>query len=263
MNSDEFIDQDLMNDPTNTSTRLPPHSSGNQSDQTRPNVTAFGQNQIRPTGIRDPQNGSNISTNDQNDLMPAVNDLEALTADVESNSVASRTTVREILDMLQAKRQGATPKDLFSLAWTCYHNGSSRFVTLATNAPCGMPHSELKDLVENFCTLRQFGGDYATPCSVTGKQQTTPPANWATNGCHADSRFAAFDFFNAVRSDSSPVPPGGMRFKPTDAEILGHSMNAKMSIVESRRASNMVSTRADILAQQQIHEQPKPPMITF
>nr|QED44431.1 CP [Garlic virus E] len=263
MNGDEFIDQDLMNDPTNTSTRPPPQSSGNQSDQTRPNVTAFGQTQTRPTGNRDPRNGSNISTNDQNDLMPAVNDFEALTADVESNSVASRTTVREILDMLQAKRQGATPKDLFSLAWTCYHNGSSRFVTLATNAPCGMPHAELKDLVENYCTLRQFCGFYAKACYVTGKQQNKPPANWSRKGYQDESKFAAFDFFNAVLSDSSPVPPGGMRFKPTDAEILGHSMNAKMSIVESRRASNTVSTRADLLAQQQIHEQPKPPMITF
>nr|QZH70120.1 coat protein [Garlic virus B] len=54
-----------------------------------------------------------------------------------------------------------------------------------------------------------------------------------------------------------------MRFKPTQEEILGHSMNAKMSIIESRKASNMVSTRADLLAQQQIHDAPKPLMLTF
>nr|QED43975.1 CP [Garlic virus A]QED44203.1 CP [Garlic virus A]QED44311.1 CP [Garlic virus A]QED44353.1 CP [Garlic virus A]QED44359.1 CP [Garlic virus A] len=253
-----------MNNPVDPSTSQQQMSgTSSQVSQPRPNVNPFGQNQTRPLGNRDPQNNNSDASSDIDGLMPAVTDFETLTKDVESNSVASKLIIREILDMLQAKRQGATPKDLFSLAWTCYHNGSSRFVTLTTDAPCGMAHSELKDIVENSCTLRQFCGFYAKACYVAGKQQNKPPANWSRKGYQEDSKFAAFDFFNAVLSDSSPSPPGGMRFKPTDAEILAHSMNAKMSIVESRRATNMVSTRADLLAQQQIHEQPKPPMITF
>nr|AID49641.1 coat protein [Garlic virus D] len=250
-----------MNEQGNTSTQ-PPRGTVNPPGPPQPNVSAFGQGQTRPSGGRDPTNANPVA-NEQDDLMPAVTEFENLANDVESNSIASRTTIREILDMLQATRQGATPRDLFSLAWTCYHNGSSRFVTLSTKAPCGMPHSELKDLVENFCTLRQFCGFYAKACYVTGKQQKKPPASWSRKGYQDDAKFAGFDFFNAVLSDFSPAPPGGMRFKPTDAEILAHSMNAKMSIVESRRSSNMISTRADLLAQQQIHEQPKPPMITF
>nr|QED44257.1 CP [Garlic virus A] len=251
---------DDLTDP-NMSQQLPGTTS--QVSQPRPNTNPFGQNQLRPVGNRDPQNNGGNSSDDVNELMPAVTEFETLTRDIESNSVASKSIIREILDMLRAKRQGATPKDLFSLAWTCYHNGSSRFVTLNTDAPCGIAHSELKDLVENYCTLRQFCGFYAKACYVAGKQQNKPPANWSRKGYQDESKFAAFDFFNAVLSDSSPSPPGGMRHKPTDAEILAHSMNAKMSIVESRRAINMVSTRADLLAQQQIHEQPKPPMITF
>nr|AAM70501.1 coat protein [Garlic virus D] len=250
-----------MNEQGNTSTQSP-RGTVNPPGPPQPSVSAFGQGQTRPSGSRDPPNANPI-TNEQDELMPAVNEFENLANDVESNSIASRATIRDILDMLQATRQGATPKDLFSLAWACYHNGSSRFVTLSTKAPCGMPHSELKDLVENFCTLRQFCGFYAKACYVTGKQQKKPPASWSRKGYQDDAKFAGFDFFNAVLSDFSPAPPGGMRFKPTDAEILAHSMNAKMSIVESRRSSNMVSTRADLLAQQQIHEQPKPPMITF
>nr|QED44269.1 CP [Garlic virus A] len=244
----------------NAAQRIP--GSTSQVSQPRPNVNPFGQSQTRPLGSRNPPN-SNTATDEFAEFMPAATDFESLTKDVESNSVASKLIIREIFDMLQAKQQGATAKDLFSLAWTCYHNGSSRFVTLSTEAPCGMAHSELKDLVENYCTLRQFCGFYAKACYVAGKQQNKPPANWSRKGYQDDSKFAAFDFFNAVLSDSSPKPPGGMRFKPTDAEILAHSMNAKMSIVESRRATNMVSTRADLIAQQQIHEQPKPPMITF
>nr|AHA31782.1 coat protein [Garlic virus D] len=250
-----------MNEQGNTSTQSP-RGTANPPGPPQPSVSAFGQGQTRPSGSRDPPNANPI-TNEQDELMPAANEFENLANDVESNSIASKVTIRDILDMLQATRQGATPKDLFSLAWTCYHNGSSRFVTLSTKAPCGMPHSELKDLVENFCTLRQFCGFYAKACYVTGKQQKKPPARWARKGYQDDAKFAGFDFFNAVLSDFSPPPPGGMRFKPTDAEILAHSMNAKMSIVESRRSSNMVSPRADLLAQQQIHEQPKPPMITF
>nr|ASY93220.1 coat protein [Garlic virus D]ASY93222.1 coat protein [Garlic virus D] len=250
-----------MNEQGNSSTQSP-RGTVNPPGPPPPSVSAFGQGQTRPSGSRDSQNANPV-TNEQDELMPAVTEFENLANDVESNSIASRATIRDILDMLQATRQGATPRDLFSLAWTCYHNGSSRFVTLSTKAPCGMPHSELKDLVENFCTLRQFCGFYAKACYVTGKQQKKPPASWSRKGYQDDAKFAGFDFFNAVLSDFSPAPPGGMRFKPTDAEILAHSMNAKMSIVESRRSSNMVSTRADLLAQQQIHEQPKPPMITF
>nr|QYA72409.1 capsid protein [Shallot virus X] len=232
-------------------------------NQPIPSVTAGGQNQFRPSGGLGNQGSRPTESSNQDELLPTEAEIEAITSDVESNSVAPKATIREILDALQAKRQNATPKDLFSLAWACYHNGSSRFVNLNTDAPCGITHAELKDLVEGFCTLRQFCSYYAKSCYVSGKQQKKPPANWSRKGYPEEAKFAGFDFFNAVLSESSPAPPGGMRFKPTQAEILGHSMNAKMSIVESRQSSHMVSTRADLLGRQQINEQPKPPMITF
>ncbi|UXP34785.1 coat protein [Garlic virus J] len=228
----------------------------------RPNVSAAGQT-VTPTGKnpRQPAMSSNASTQDE--LMPDEKEVEAIAEDVVSNSVAPKSIIREILDTLKARQPAATAKDLFSLAWACYHNGSSKFVTLSTDAPCGIAHAELKDLVEDFCTLRQFCGYYAKTCYVTGRQQKKPPANWARKGFPDEAKFAAFDFFNAVLSDSSPNPPAGMRFKPTQPEILSHSMNAKMSILESRKSSNMISNRADLLAQQQIHEPPKPLMLTF
>ncbi|QED44455.1 CP [Garlic virus H] len=219
------------------------------------------QNQRNPG--RNPPPRPQADLNAQENIMPSEAELTAVADDVTSNSVATKETVREILNTLQARRPNATPKDLFSLAWACYHNGSSKFTTMTTDAPCGISHAELKDLVEDYCTLRQFCGYYAKTCYVTGKQQNKPPANWSRKGFQDESKFAAFDFFNAVLSDSSPSPPGGMRFKPTQDEVLGHSMNAKMSIIESRKASHMVSTRADILAQQQIHEPSKPLMLTF
>nr|ACV88262.1 coat protein [Shallot virus X] len=248
-----------LNNPNNQ--RIPAGSSN--INQPLPNVTASGQTQFRPQGGLGNQNSRPVDTSNQNELLPTEAELESITSDVESNSVASKATVREILDALQAKRQNATPKDLFSLAWACYHNGSSKFVNLNTDAPCGITHAELKDLVEDYCTLRQFCSYYAKSCYVAGKQQKKPPANWSRKGYPEEAKFAGFDFFNAVLSDSSPAPPGGMRFKPTQAEILGHSLNAKMSIIESRQPSHMVSNRADLLGRQQINEQPKPPLITF
>nr|QZH70126.1 coat protein [Garlic virus B] len=233
-----------------------------QGLNTQPQADGTGpQSQRNPN--RNPLPRPQTDLNTQDNIMPSENDLDAIDGDVKSNSVATKETVKEILSNLQARRTNATPKDLFSLAWTCYHNGSSKFTTLTTDDPCGIPHAELKDLVEDYCTLRQFCGYYAKTCYVTGKQQNKPPSNWSRKGYQEESKFAAFDFFNAVLSDSSPAPPGGMRFKPTQEEILAHSMNAKMSIIESRKASNMVSTRADLLAQQQIHEAPKPLMLTF
>nr|QNT09585.1 coat protein [Garlic virus B]QNT09587.1 coat protein [Garlic virus B] len=220
-----------------------------------------GQSQRNPN--RNPPPRPQTDLNAQDNIMPSESDLAAIAGDVTSNSVATKETVKEILSNLQARRINATPKDLFSLAWACYHNGSSKFTTLTTEAPCGIPKAELKDLVEDYCTLRQFCGYYAKTCYVTGKQQNKPPSNWSRKGFQEESKFSAFDFFNAVLNDSSPAPPGGMGFKPTQEEILGHSLNAKRSVIESRKASNMVSTRADLLAQQQIHEAPKPLMLTF
>nr|QED43321.1 CP [Garlic virus C]QED43327.1 CP [Garlic virus C] len=259
MNKDDLSDDLVSAAMTDSSSQGFNPSTSAQG--TRPGVVS---GPIPPAPSRNPRPSSTQGgTTVNNELLPSESELEAVANDVTSNSVATQSTIREILDLLRARRPSANPKDLFSLAWACYHNGSSRYTNLATDAPCGMSHAELKDLVEEFCTLRQFCGFYAKTCYVTGKQQNKPPANWARKGFQDDSKFAAFDFFNAVSSDSAPNPPGGMRFKPTQAEILGHSLNAKMSIIESRKSSNMVSTRADVIAQQQIHEPPKPLMLTF
>nr|UTU35109.1 coat protein [Shallot virus X]WEQ03303.1 coat protein [Shallot virus X] len=248
-----------LNNPNNQ--RIPAGPSN--INQPLPSVTAGGQNQFRPLGGLGNQGSRPTESSNQDELLPTEAEIEAITSDVESNSVAPKATIREILDTLQAKRPIATPRDQFSLAWACYHNGSSSFVNLITDAPCGITHAELKDLVEGFCTLRQFCSYYAKSCYVSGKQQKKPPANWSRTPYPEEAKFGPFDFFNAVLRESFPAPPGGMRFKPRQAENLGHSMNAKLSIIESRQSSHMVSTRADLLGRQQINEQPKPPMITF
>lgn len=94
-----------------------------------------GQNQRNPN--RNPPPRPQADLNAQDNIMPSENDLAAVAGEVTSNSVATKETVKEILSTLQARRTNATPKDLFSLAWACYHNGLSKFTTLTMDAPCG------------------------------------------------------------------------------------------------------------------------------
>ncbi|WVN62093.1 coat protein [Rehmannia allexivirus] len=210
------------------------------------------------SNVRPPQTPTNVSTNP---LMPTFEEL----GDVAtfSNSIATQQTVRDVLAMAQAQYPGVTAKDLITLAMSCYHNGASKYVTLEGSSPAGVPFSTLKDIVEQHCTLRQFCSYYAKYCYVLGKKTHTPPANWNRRGFMQEAQYAAFDFFNAVLSDAAPNPPGGMAFHPTPAEIKGHSLNAKMAIVESRQQENQHSNRGNLAAMQQVNAAPTAPLITF
>nr|QYF50172.1 MAG: putative coat protein [Yunnan alphaflexivirus] len=197
------------------------------------------------------------------ELVPDEAALQTLATTVEVNKTATRATVTAILQEVKAKSSGATVTDLVSLAWACYHNGSSRYTTLESTAPCGLKHSEMKDLVENHCTLRQFCMFYAKVIYNMGREQKIPPANWAQKGYREETKFAAFDFFNGVLSDAAVMPSGGLKHHPSPEERKAQQLNAKMAILESREQDNQFSTRGNLLAMQQVRAPPTAPLITF
>jgi len=236
-----------------TPATIPASNSGQGGGQNQDTAQGSGSNQTTappPAG-----------TGTTNPLMPTFEELGSVT--IASNSIATEQTVKNILAMVQAQHQGSGVKDIIALAVACYHNGASKYVTLEGTSPGGAPFSSLKDVVEQHCTLRQFCSYYAKYCYILGRKTKTPPANWTRRGFKEEAKYAAFDFFYAVLSDAAPSPPGGMAFQPTQAEILGHSLNAKFAIVESRQQENQHSNRGNLAAMQQVGAPVAPPLITF
>lgn len=211
-----------------------------------------------------PQNNAFLR-DDKNDnpLIPDDDQLALLTTNVQANKVATADTLNNILADLTKKHTNAGVPDLVSLAWSCYHNGSSRYTTLDTHSPNNVHLAEIKDIVESHCTLRQFCTYYSKICYNMGRSAQKPPANWAAKGFSEDTKYAAYDFFNGVLNPAAPPPKSGMKFKPTEAEIKAHAVNSTMAIMESRPQANGFSTRGNMMAMQQIRTQPTNPLITF
>lgn len=212
-----------------------------------------------PPPPRNPASGGSSA----NPLIPADDELATLGTTVQANKVATQDAVSAVLAELQQSFPSATAIDLVSLAWACYHNGSSRYVTLEGSSAHGIPLASIKDVVENHCTLRQFCMYYAKLCYNKGRSDKIPPANWAAKGFKAESMYAAFDFFNGVLNEAVPKPRTGMKFVPTEAEKAAHAVNAIMAITESRQQANQFSNRGNMLAMQQIRTPAPPPLITF
>lgn len=250
----------------------PPAAPAAQRPAAQPlNPAALQQQQQRQpssgggtSGGRPAAGGAGSSGTSQDDeLVPSGDQLQTIAAAIAVNKVATREIIAQILADAVAHTGTVTNLDLVSLAWACYHNGSSRYTTLESTGPGGILHSDLKDIVENRCTLRQFCMFYAKVIFNMGKEQKTPPANWAAKGFKEDSKYAAFDFFAGTLSGAAVSPPGGLKHKPSPEEQKAHALNAKMAILESREQENQYSNRGNLLAMQQVRAPPAAPLITF
>nr|QIC35027.1 coat protein [Alfalfa virus S] len=213
-------------------------------------------NQTRPTAPDNNSAGDDL-------LMPSLEEIQLITREIDSNTVATKQTVTEILDLLKADHREADRSDLFQLAWFCYHNGSSRFLVARGETSHRVPLAKIKNVVELKCTLRQFCMYYAKTCYNTGKAQMIPPASWSTRGYPENAKFAAFDFFSGVTNNAVPTPAGGMAYYPTADEIASQSLNADLAIAGSRTNPHQYSTRGNMMGMQQVRARDPPPMITF
>jgi len=226
----------------------------NPNDTSNTNPPQGNQNRPAPT--------DNPNTNDDL-LMPSPEELLLITREIDSNTVASKQTVTDILDLLKVDHPTADRSDLFQLAWFCYHNGSSRFLVARGETSHRVPLAKIKNVVELKCTLRQFCMYYAKTCYNTGKGQMIPPASWSTRGYPENAKFAAFDFFSGVTNNAVPAPTGGMAYYPTAEEIASQSLNADLAIMGSRTNPHQYSTRGNMMGMQQVRARDPPPMITF
>ncbi|UQZ09539.1 putative capsid protein [Freshwater macrophyte associated alphaflexi-like virus 1] len=172
------------------------------------------------------------------------------------NAVVNALTELQVPDntgKLVKPLKDATPEQfsntLFAFAVYCADNGASDKATFlgdytpSATAPANVPFSSVADAVKRQCTIRQFCGYYAQ--NVWNYLLSTgPPMNWEKKGFTPATKYAAFDFFDAV-SIKTAVSPISLLREPTLDELNANKTNAHAAIVNARASEgSILSTRA-------------------
>ncbi|AFV31421.1 coat protein [Rubus canadensis virus 1] len=119
----------------------------------------------------------------------------------------------------------------WDLALHCADVGSSELTELAgtcTFAP-NVTRSDMGAVVKSICTLRQFCSLYAKIVWNIMITCDRPPANFLKRNHKWETRFAAFDFFDAVLNPAALEPEGDFR-RPNNEEITAAETVKRIAI---------------------------------
>jgi hypothetical protein len=104
-------------------------------------------------------------------------------------------------------------------------------------------NSTIAEIIRRHCTVRQLCGYYARNV-WNYLLENGPPMNWEKKNFTPATKYAAFDFFDAV-SVKTAVSPATLVREPTLDEINANKTNAHAAIVSSRISEGTVfSTNA-------------------
>nr|AAR11506.1 coat protein [Banmivirus BanMMV] len=121
------------------------------------------------------------------------------------------------------------------IAEICRHNGSSSDITFKGRSKSGIEFSSLVAAVREICPLRQFCRAYANLVWEKSLAEKNPPQHWQKRGFKERVKFAAFDFLDAVGSDSAIMPPTGISRLPTDEELNANLAAKSIAVINSAR----------------------------
>nr|WAB21346.1 coat protein [Banmivirus BanMMV] len=117
----------------------------------------------------------------------------------------------------------------------CRHNGSSSDITFKGRSKSGIEFSSLVAAIREICPLRQFCRAYANLVWEKSLAEKNPPQHWQKRGFKERVKFAAFDFLDAVGSDSAIMPPTGISRLPTDEELNANLAAKSIAVINSAR----------------------------
>lgn len=123
----------------------------------------------------------------------------------------------------------------YLLARACYDNGSSPFTQYPGKYQIGekvITLDQLANTVRKVVPIRRFARFWAKTIYSIAKAKNEPPTKWAQKGFSFQTRFAAFDFFDAVVSPHTPVATGVPKAVPTNEEIAAN--NTSRSVLTYR-----------------------------
>nr|AAR11507.1 coat protein [Banmivirus BanMMV] len=121
------------------------------------------------------------------------------------------------------------------IAETCRHNGSSSDITFKGRSKSGIEFSSLVAAIREICPLRQFCRAYANLVWEKSLAEKNPPQHWQKRGFKERVKYAAFDFLDAVGSDSAVMPPTGISRLPTDEELNANLAAKGIAVINSAR----------------------------
>jgi hypothetical protein len=155
--------------------------------------------------------------------------------------------IRGMSDAIKKTTDLELSNSFFAFAVYCADNGSSD--KQVYNGTCDLhgdesiSYSTLTTLIRRQCTIRQFCGYYAQ--NVWNYLiENGPPMNWEKKNFTPSTKYAAFDFFDAVSVRTAASPETLIR-EPTLDEINANKTNGHAAIVTSRATEGSVySTNA-------------------
>nr|WAB21366.1 coat protein [Banmivirus BanMMV] len=121
------------------------------------------------------------------------------------------------------------------IAEICRHNGSSSDITFKGRSRSGIEFSSLVAAIREICPLRQFCRAYANLIWEKSLAEKNPPQHWQKRGFKERVKYAAFDFLDAVGSDSAIMPPTGISRLPTDEELNANLAAKNIAVINSAR----------------------------
>lgn len=105
---------------------------------------------------------------------------------------------------------------------------------------------DIASIVQKHTTKRRFARFYAKVVYELMRSTNRPPDNWVGKGYPPEAKFAAFDFFDAISSNESMEPPGGIRYRPTPAELRINMANKQLRIRYRQAQVAIASTFGEI-----------------
>jgi len=181
---------------------------------------------------------------------PTFEQLKLVKYESETSSVATRQELEQIAILWAS--MGISKDRVSNTAWDlarhCADVQAAKSSDLVGTSPgTAIPRSMLAAAVRQTTTLRRFCSYFAKVVWNQLILTNTPPASWAAMGYQDDTKFAAFDFFDAVLSPAALDPVGGLVRQPTEKEIQAHQVNKYVAITRANQTrGNLLSTMAEV-----------------
>ncbi|QED44839.1 CP [Garlic yellow virus] len=182
---------------------------------------------------------------------PSIDALLVRNTVPESNNMATAEELARISAKVQAL--GAPEEHLAEVFWDvakyCATAGSSPAVNPQGTIQLGgrtITRDMVFAVIKEYSTLRRVCRSYAPITWNNMLLNNQPPANWDAKGFTEDTKFAAFDVFDAVTNKAAIQPLEGLIRHPTQAERIAYATHKKLALEKSAQNSRYANTSAEV-----------------
>nr|QED44828.1 CP [Garlic yellow virus]QED44833.1 CP [Garlic yellow virus] len=182
---------------------------------------------------------------------PSIDALLVRNAVPESNNMATAEELARISAKVQAL--GAPEEHLAEVFWDvakyCATSGSSPAVNPQGTIQLGgrtITRDMVFAVIKEYSTLRRVCRSYAPITWNNMLLNDQPPANWDAKGFTEETKFAAFDVFDAVTNKAAIQPLEGLIRHPTQAERIAYATHKKLALERSSQNSRFANTSAEV-----------------